>query len=161
LKKQRKWRTKTTTGLQEKVRKPLRKVPKRAWANLDCLVKKNPARFGALAALSMHSPEQAAQELTRAVKELGMFGGLVNDFQSVGEDGSGREFYDTEKYLPFWKVVQDLDVPIYFHPRWPPLRELESDQPYGARRHLLGAGVSFHLELSFHIYAMCSSGLCH
>jgi 2,3-dihydroxybenzoate decarboxylase len=107
----------------------------------------------------MHDPEQAAQELTRAVKKLGMFGGLVNDFQSVGEDGSGREFYDTEKYLPFWKVVEELDVPIYFHPRWPPARELEADQPYGARRYLLGAGVSFYLELSFHIYAMCASGL--
>jgi 2,3-dihydroxybenzoate decarboxylase len=122
-------------------------------------VEKNPTRFGALAALSMHDPHQAAQELTRAVKELGMFGGLVNDFQSTGVDGSGKEYYDTEKYLPFWAAVQELDVPIYFHPRWPPPRELELDQPYGSRKHLLGAAVSFHLDLSFHIYAMCASGL--
>jgi 2,3-dihydroxybenzoate decarboxylase len=107
----------------------------------------------------MHDPHQAAGELTRAVKELGMFGGLVNDFQST-EDGSGKEYYDTEKYLPFWTAVEQLDVPIYFHPRWPPPGELEPNQPYGARKHLLGAAVSFHLDLSFHIYAMCASGLC-
>ncbi len=108
----------------------------------------------------MHDPQQAAGELTRAVKELGMFGGLVNDFQSTGEDGSGKEYYDTEKYLPFWKVVEEVDVPIYFHPRWPPPREFAPNQPYGARKHLLGAAVSFHLDLSFHIYAMCASGSC-
>jgi 2,3-dihydroxybenzoate decarboxylase len=123
-------------------------------------VKKNPSRFGALAALSMHDPQQAAGELTRAVKQLGMFGGLVNDFQSTAEDASGKEYYDTEKYLPFWKQVEELNVPIYFHPRWPPPRELEPTQPYGARKHLLGAAVSFHLDLSFHIYAMCASGSC-
>ncbi|RDL42446.1 uncharacterized protein BP5553_02425 [Venustampulla echinocandica] len=122
-------------------------------------VKKNPPRFGALAALSMHSPVQAAQELRRAVKELGMFGGLVNDFQSTGEDGSGKEYFDTAKYDPFWEVVQELDVPVYFHPRYRIKQDLEPDQPYGTRKHMLGAGVQFHLDLSFHLYAMCSSGV--
>lgn len=121
-------------------------------------VKKNPQRFGALAALSMHDPVQAAQELRRAVRDLGMFGGLVNDFQSTGEDGSGKEYFDTSKYYPFWEVVQELDVPIYFHPRYRIKQDLASDQPYGTRKHILGAGVQFHLDLSFHLYAMCSSG---
>jgi 2,3-dihydroxybenzoate decarboxylase len=121
-------------------------------------VKKNPKRFGALAALSMHHPGQAAQELRRAVRDLGMFGGLVNDFQSTGENGGGKEFFDTPKYDPFWEVVQELDVPIYFHPRYRIKQDLGSDQPYGTRKHMLGAGVQFHLDLSFHLYAMCSSG---
>lgn len=89
-----------------------------------------------------------------------MFGGLVNDFQSTGSDGSTKEYFDTEKYDPFWKVVEELDVPIYFHPRYPIAKDLEADQPYGSRKQLLGAAVSFHLDLSFHIYAMCSSGRC-
>lgn len=121
-------------------------------------VKKNPSRFGALAAVSMHNPVQAAQELKRAVKELGMFGGLVNDFQSTG-DGSGKEWFDTEKFWPFWEMVQELDVPIYFHPRYRIEQDLKEDQPYGIRKHMLGAGVQFHLDLSFHLYAMCSSGI--
>lgn len=122
-------------------------------------VKINPARFGALAALSMHDPVQAATELRRAVQELGFFGGLVNDYQSVGTDGSGRVYYDTKDYDPFWKVVEELDVPIYFHPRYPPLPDLAPDAPqYGKRGHLLGAGVQFHLDLSWHIYSICSGG---
>ena len=122
-------------------------------------VRKTPARFGALAAVSMHDPSQAAQELRRAVKELGMFGGLVNDFQSTGSDGSGKEYFDTRKYDVFWETVQELDVPIYFHPRYRITQDLGEEQPYGARKHLLGAGVQFHLDLSWHLYAVCSSGV--
>jgi 2,3-dihydroxybenzoate decarboxylase len=127
----------------------------------DRIVHKNPRRFGALAALSMHDPSQAASELTRCVKELGMFGGLVNGYQSAREDGSIKKYYDSPEYDPFWAAVEELDVPIYFHPRYPPLRDLDAGTAYGDRKHLLGASVSFHLDLSFHIYAMCSSGsLC-
>lgn len=121
-------------------------------------VKKNPKRFGALAALSMHDPLEAAKELKRAVKELGMFGGLVNDFQSTGADAAGKEYFDTAKYHSFWEVVQELDVPIYFHPRYKIKQETTLDQPYGTRKHMLGAGIQFALDLSFHLYAMCSSG---
>ena len=81
-------------------------------------VKKNPKRFGALAALSMHNAQDAADELRRAVKELGMFGGLVNDFQSKGETGEEKVYFDTRDYDSFWETVQELDVPIYFHPRY-------------------------------------------
>ncbi|KAJ5814943.1 hypothetical protein N7474_006720 [Penicillium riverlandense] len=123
-------------------------------------VAKNPSRFGGLAALSMHDPAQAGLELERAVKQLGFFGGIVNDYQSTGKDGSGKKYYDTSFYDPFWEKVQELDVPIYFHPRYPPEKDLrESDTPYGSRMHLLGAGVQFHLDLSFHVYAVCSSGI--
>jgi len=122
-------------------------------------VKANPARFGALAALSMHDPVQAAAELKRGVQELGFFGGLVNDYQSVGADGAGRVYYDTKDYDPFWQVVEELDVPIYFHPRYPPSPDLApAASQYGKRGHLLGAGVQFHLDLSWHIYAVCSGG---
>jgi len=126
---------------------------------LSAEVKKNPKRFGALAALSMHDPEEAARELERAVEELGMFGGLVNDFQSTGEDGSGKVYYDTPKYDPFWETVQELDVPIYFHPRYRIPQDLTPESKYGTRKHLCGAGVSFHLDLSWHIYAVLSSGM--
>ncbi|QKX54963.1 uncharacterized protein TRUGW13939_02053 [Talaromyces rugulosus] len=122
-------------------------------------VTKNSTRFGGLAALSMHDPSQAAAELERTVTELNFFGGLVNDFQTMG-DGSGKQYYDTPFYDPFWKKVQELDVPIYFHSRYPPAKDLEGHDPkYGGRRHLLGAGVQFHLDLSFHIYSMCSSAV--
>lgn len=123
-------------------------------------VKKNPSRFGGLAALSMHDPEEAALELRRAVKDLGMFGALVNDFQSFGEDGAGKKYYDAPEYHVFWEEVEKLDVPIYMHPRYPIAQDHEGPHAkWGPRKHLIGAGVSFHLDLSFHIYALCSSGI--
>lgn len=122
-------------------------------------VAKNPSRFGGLAALSMHDPSQAARELERAVKELKFFGGILNDYQVTGKDGLQKEYYDTTLYDPFWKKVEELDVPIYFHPRYPSAKELSTDDSaYASRMHLLGAGVQFHLDLSFHVYAMCASG---
>jgi 2,3-dihydroxybenzoate decarboxylase len=122
-------------------------------------VKKNPQRFGALAALSMHNARDAADELERAVKELGMFGGLVNDFQSKGKDGEEKVYFDTPDYDHFWKTVQELDVPIYFHPRYAIPQDLQPGTKYGDRKYLLGAGVQFHLDLSWHLYAVMASGI--
>lgn len=123
-------------------------------------VKKNPRRFGALASLSMHEPAGAAAELQRAVKDLGMFGAMVNDFQTFGEDSEGKKYYDAPEYQLFWQEVENLGVPIYLHPRYPITQELEgANTKWGPRKHLLGAAVSFHLDLSFHLYALCSSGI--
>ncbi|KAH7143452.1 hypothetical protein EDB81DRAFT_842721 [Dactylonectria macrodidyma] len=122
-------------------------------------VARNPRRFGGLAALSMHDASEAATELRRAVKELGMFGAMLNDFQSVGPGGSGAKYYDSPEYHIFWKTVEELDVPVYMHPRYPAAPDLQPDGKYGPRKHLIGAAVQFHLDLSFHIYALCSSGI--
>jgi 2,3-dihydroxybenzoate decarboxylase len=125
-------------------------------------VKANPQRFGALASLAMQDAAKAATELKRAVQELGMFGAIINDWQDVlGEDGEvGRKYYDGEDYDPFWEAVQELDVPVYLHPRYPTPAEVGPGGKYGpGRRHMLGAGVQFHLDLSFHVYSICSSGV--
>jgi 2,3-dihydroxybenzoate decarboxylase len=122
-------------------------------------VKKNPRRFGALAALSMHNAQDATDELRRAVEELGMFGAMINDFQSKGPNAEEKVYFDTSDYDPFWQTVQELDIPIYFHPRYAIPRDLQPGTKYGDRKHLLGAGVQFHLDLSWHLYAICSSGV--
>jgi 2,3-dihydroxybenzoate decarboxylase len=122
-------------------------------------VKKNSKRFGAVAALSMHSAQDAAEELRRAVKGLGMFGAMINDFQSKGPNAEEKVYFDTPDYDPFWQTVQELDVPIYFHPRYAIPQDLEPGTKYGDRKHLLGAGVQFHLDLSWHLYAICSPGV--
>ena len=122
-------------------------------------VKKNPKRFGAVAAISMHNAQDAADELRRAVKDLGMFGAMINDFQSKGTEAEEKVYFDTPDYDPFWETVQELDVPIYFHPRYAIPQDLKAGTKYGDRKHLLGAGVQFHLDLSWHLYAICSSGI--
>lgn len=122
-------------------------------------VAQNPARFGGFASVSMHDPVQAAAEARRAVKELGMFGVMLNDYQVVTPGGEGKKYYDAEEYRVFWKEIAELGVPVYMHPRYPTEKDLEPGQKYGDRKHLLGAAVQFHLDLSFHIYSLCSSGV--
>ena len=127
------------------------------WLAAEC--KKNPRRFGALASVSMHDGRQAAEELRRAVKELGMFGAILNDYQTTGADGAGKKYFDEKEYRVFWETVQELDVPVYMHPRYPCNPDLESGSKYGDRKHLVGAAVQFHLDLSMHLYALMSSGI--
>ena len=35
----------------------------------------------------------------------------------TGEDKEGTIFYDQPQFDPFWAVVEELDVPVYIHPR--------------------------------------------
>ncbi|KAK3342283.1 hypothetical protein B0H65DRAFT_509432 [Neurospora tetraspora] len=119
-------------------------------------VSKNPTRFGALASVSMHDAEEAAGEVRRAVRELGMYGVIINDYQEVEAGGEGDR---GKKVQAVWKGVEDLGVPVYMHPRYPPNKELGQGTGTAERKHLLGAAVQFHLDLSKHLYAICSSGV--
>lgn len=75
-------------------------------------IAKHPARFRGFAAVPLQDPREAANELERAVKELGFEGALVN--------GHTRGVYlDDAGCLPFWERVAALDVPIYIHPANP------------------------------------------
>ena len=77
---------------------------------LAALVAEHPTRFVGFAALPMEEPLVAAQELERAVRELGLKGALVNGYTSVGTLDEGR-YYDDERFDPFWARVEALDVP--------------------------------------------------
>ncbi|KAF5548896.1 amidohydrolase 2 [Fusarium mexicanum] len=149
----------TSPGSQDEADPAL--AEKMAYDNNNFLaaeVKKNPRRFGAFAALSMHNVHQAVAELKRAIQDLGFHGVLLNDWQTTkGEEGSEiRKYYDTPEYDPFWAAIQELDVPVYLHPRYPLPETLT--EPWESRSHLLGASVGFSLDLSFHLYAISSSG---
>jgi 2,3-dihydroxybenzoate decarboxylase len=134
---------------------------------LAAQVSLNPARFGAFASVSMHNAADAIAEARRAVQELGMFGVMLNDYQVVGDgageggkgDVEGKRYYDEVEFREFWKVVEELGVPVYLHPRYPPAKDLQLKTRYGERKQILGAAVQFHLDLSMHVYALCSSGV--
>lgn len=79
-------------------------------------VAKTPGRFIAFASLSMHNPDAACRELERSVRDLGMRGVLLNNFQWVGEGGQGALFFDDPRFDPFWSTLETLNVPFYLHP---------------------------------------------
>jgi len=94
---------------------------RRANDQLATAVALHPERLAGFAALPTASPAAAADELERAVGDLGFVGGLVNS--TLGTDGV---FLDDPRFDPLLSRFESLDVPLYLHPAAPPdaLREI-------------------------------------
>ena len=130
-------------------------IARRANDVLADAVARKSDRLGAFPALPLQDPDAAAEELTRAVRELGFKGALVNGFSQVGS-GEDVVYYDHPAYAPFWRGVEDLDVPFYLHPREP----LPSREPiYEGHPWLLGPVWAFAAETAVHALRLMCSGL--
>lgn len=116
-------------------------------------IKSNTKRFGGFAALSMHDPQTAADELTRCVKEYGFLGSLVNDNQRTADDMP--IFYDTPEWDVFYKACTDLDVPFYLHPIAP--KGAVFEKLYKDRTPLIGPCMSFPNNVALHLTSMVSN----
>jgi 2,3-dihydroxybenzoate decarboxylase len=90
---------------------------------LATVISEHPGRFQGLAAVPLQDPRQAAAELRRAVRELGLCGALVND-HTLGH------YLDEPRYEPFWETLQDLGVALYIHPNPVPSDEWKVLQGY-------------------------------
>ncbi|HWI30573.1 MAG TPA: amidohydrolase family protein [Microbacterium sp.] len=118
------------------------------------LVASRPDRFSGFAAIPLQDPGAAADELGRAVGELGFVGALANGFSEL-EDGS-IAYYDQPEYAPFWARVAELGVPFYLHPRNPlPAHS----RMYEGRPELLGPAWAFGVETGTHALRLITSGL--
>jgi aminocarboxymuconate-semialdehyde decarboxylase len=71
--------------------------------------KEYPDRFVALSSVALQFPELAAEQLERAVTELGARGASVGG-HVLGESPS------VPKYDPFWAKAEELGVPVFMHP---------------------------------------------
>ncbi|KAF4434214.1 2,3-dihydroxybenzoate decarboxylase [Colletotrichum fructicola Nara gc5] len=120
-------------------------------------VKKHPNRFGAFATLSMHDPQEAADELRRCVTQYGFLGALVNDTQRAGPDGDDMIFYDGPEWDVFWSTVTELDVPFYLHPRNP--TGSIHEKLWAKRSWLIGPPLSFAQGVSLHVLGMVTNGV--
>ncbi|TBU33478.1 amidohydrolase 2 [Dichomitus squalens] len=121
-------------------------------------ISNNTVRFGAFAALAMHDPAAAAQELNRTVSELGFLGALLNDYQQAGTpDNETFIFYDQPEFDVFWQMAVDLDVPVYLHPRTNP--DPVETLLYAHAPFLIGAPQEFAVTLSTHILGLCTNGV--
>jgi len=100
----------TTPGIQgEKDAATAVRLAKHANDALAGVVQKRPQRYGGFAALPLQDPAAAADELQRAITQLGFKGALING-QTNGH------YLDDDRFLPVWERVQALDVPVYLHP---------------------------------------------
>lgn len=71
--------------------------------------KEHSDRFVGLTSPAIQHPDLAAEQLDHAVKNLGLKGA------SIGGNIEG-EIPSAEKYDPFWKKAEELQVPVFMHP---------------------------------------------
>lgn len=122
---------------------------------LSQAVSVHPERFAAFATLPTTAPEAAADELSRAVAELGFCGALIN--------GQARgHFLDEPQFRPIFARAAALGVPIYLHPG-------ESSEivktayfsglPEQTARSLTLSAWGWHAELGLHALRLILSGI--
>jgi predicted TIM-barrel fold metal-dependent hydrolase len=102
----------------------------------------------------MQSPDDAALELRRAVRELGFVGALING------STEGR-FLDHPSFDGLLSAAVELDVPIYIHPHLAPeaVREAYfSGLEPGASRVPEAAGWGWHSETAIHVLRLVLAG---
>jgi len=76
------------------------------------IVKTQPARYAAFAALPTSDPAAAADELARCVETLGFKGAMLHGL-------AHGHFIDDQRYWPIFARAEALGVPIYLHPAMP------------------------------------------
>jgi predicted TIM-barrel fold metal-dependent hydrolase len=118
-------------------------------------IKKHPTRLAGFAVLPVASPERAAEELERCVRQLGFKGTLIN--------GHTRGRYLDDKFFsPILERAQALNVPLYLHPTVPPKAVIEAS--YGGfspavTGMLIGGGWGWHIETAIHLIRMILGGV--
>ena len=111
-------------------------------------ISKNPKRFRGFACLPLQDPLSAAKELEHCIRQHGFVGGLING-QTQGS------YLDEEKFYPFWKKVEELNVPIYLHPGSPQ----HMPASYKDQHELAGPLWGWTVETGTHALRMVFSGL--
>lgn len=112
-------------------------------------------RFRAFGCVPMQDPQAAAVEAERCVKELGFVGILVNGYCNMGSANEVR-YFDDQACEPFWAKLEELNVPLYLHPRIPPPNQHRAYEGY---RFLAGSPWGFGVETANHAIRLMVSGL--
>jgi hypothetical protein len=113
-------------------------------------------RLAGFATLPTGSPPDAAEELARSVRSLGLAGGLINS--TLGTNG---RFLDDPSFSVLLIAFEELGVPLYLHPTQPPaaLRPVLYD---GLAAPVAGALATsawgWHAEAGLHTLRLAASG---
>lgn len=110
-------------------------------------IRKYPTRYAGMAAIAPQNPREAAKELERGVRQLGLKGAILNS-HTLGE------YLDDPKFWDIFAAAEALDVPIYLHPNSPSRGLIE---PLLARG-LDGAIYGFGVDTGMHMLAIITSG---
>jgi predicted TIM-barrel fold metal-dependent hydrolase len=135
---------------------PTPEQAKNANDQLAKAVKEHPTRFAGFACLPMASPDEAAKELERSVKELGFLGALVDNH-------SNGTYYDDKRFWPIWAMAEKLDVPFYLHPTFPAQDIKEKlytgNFSMGATMSIGASGWGWHQDCAMHVLRLYAAGV--
>jgi len=109
-------------------------------------VRAHPDRFAGMATVPVQTPAAAADEVVRAVRELGFRGVMIN---SHTRDG----YLDEERCWPILEAIEAMDVPLYIHPR-DPAADLSGSAIPG-----FTVGWGYAVETGTHIVRLIQSGV--
>src|SRR5215469_15937543 len=118
-------------------------------------VKNHSTRFAGFAALPTATPEKAAKELERTVRQHGFKGAVINGHHR------GR-YLDDRFFWPILECAQALKLPIYLHPTQPPRPVIEAS--YAGFSPIVlemfsGAGWGWHIETAIHVLRLILRGV--
>lgn len=102
----------TSTGVQ--MMEPDRAVAVAEIGNdrLREAIQRHPDRFTGLATIAVQDPPRAVKEIERAITKLKLNGIMINSH-------TNGEYLSEQKYWPILEAIEDLNVPLYIHPRAP------------------------------------------
>jgi predicted TIM-barrel fold metal-dependent hydrolase len=122
---------------------------------LSQMISQAPNRFSGFAMIpTTASADAAADELQRAVEELGLVGGMIHG-QSAGQ------FVDAQSFWPIFARAERLGVPIYLHPAMPDKGVTSAYYGPYAESHpaFVRAAWGFGVETGTHAIRLVLSGL--
>jgi 2,3-dihydroxybenzoate decarboxylase len=90
-------------------------------------IQRRPDRYAGFAHLAMQDAKAAADELGRAMSELGFVGAMINGH-------TNGQYLDHPSLYPFWERAEALGAVIYLHPADPPATMPVLDGTYGLKR---------------------------
>lgn len=145
----------TTPGVQHLDPETAVALAREANDELARAVGEHPARFAAFATLPTPDPSAAADELERAVGELGMKGAMVNGH-------TGGRFLDDPSFDVLLARFERLGVPLYLHPAEPV--PAVRDAYYAGFNpavswFLSAAAWGWHAETGLHVLRMVLGGV--
>ncbi|OBJ05599.1 amidohydrolase family protein [Mycobacterium sp. 1465703.0] len=122
---------------------------------LAAAVQRYPDRLAGFATLPISAPEQAADELERAIRQLGFSGALINGH-------SRGRYLDDPFFEPVLARAAALQVPIYLHPTIPPAGVIESSYAGFAEPvtfALATVGWGWHINTATHVLRIILGGV--
>lgn len=118
-------------------------------------VARRPDKFEAFASLPMPSPDDAAAELERCVRELGLQGALL-----CGR--TGERHMDDRAFDPVYGAAERLNAPLYIHPQMPPASVInayyDGFEPVAGFM-LATAAIGWHYEAGLEFLRMVMGGV--